>query len=79
MTRWQNIVLKFYVTKLPLSLLLYSIIFIKLISIMKKLESWVNIRMDSDDYENLKQVAEKFRVPVSTYCRVQLTKHVQNL
>ena len=46
---------------------------------MKKLESWVNIRMDSDDYENLKQVAEKFRVPVSTYCRVQLTKHVQNL
>lgn len=46
---------------------------------MEKLESWVNIRMDSDDLDNLKKEAEKLRVPVSTYCRVQLTKHVQNL
>ena len=46
---------------------------------MEKLESWVNIRMDSDDLDNLKKEAEKLRVPVATYCRVQLTKHVQNL
>ncbi len=46
---------------------------------MEKLESWVNIRMDSDDLDNLKKEAKRLRVPVSTYCRVQLTKHIQNI
>ena len=46
---------------------------------MEKLESWVNIRMDAADLDNLKQEAKKLRVPVSTYCRVQLTKHIQKV
>lgn len=38
-----------------------------------RLVSSVNIRMDLDDMNILREKAKKKRVPVSTYCRTKLT------
>jgi len=40
-------------------------------------ESNVNIRLNSNDLKTLRDEANKMRVPLSTYCRTILTKHLE--
>ena len=45
----------------------------------QRLITHVNIRLNEQDMLALKEEAKKLRVPVSTYCRTQLTKHIEQL
>lgn len=45
----------------------------------KRLVSNINIRLNLEDMEVLRDEAKKLRVPVSTYCRTKLTQHIEQL
>jgi len=45
----------------------------------KRLVSNINIRLNLEDIEVLRDEAKKLRVPVSTYCRTKLTQHIKQL
>ena len=44
-----------------------------------RLVSNINIRLNLEDINVLKEEAQKMRVPVSTYCRTKLTQHIKQL
>ena len=44
-----------------------------------RLVSNVNIRLNLEDMNVLKQEASKLRIPLSTYCRTKLTQHIKQL
>jgi predicted DNA binding CopG/RHH family protein len=45
----------------------------------ERLISNVNIRLNIEDMNILKQEASKLRIPLSTYCRTKLTEHIEQL
>jgi len=45
----------------------------------RKLVTNINIRLNPNDMKALKKEADKLRVPVSTYCRTQLTQHIKQI
>ena len=44
-----------------------------------RLVSNINVRLSLDDMNAIRHKAEKLRMPVSTYCRIKLTEHIQEL
>lgn len=43
----------------------------------KKLESNINVRLNLEDINALKQEASQLRVPLSTYCRMKLAQSIK--
>ena len=43
-----------------------------------KLERNVNVRFSQKDMEGLEKIANEKRIPISTFCRMELTERLHN-